>query len=175
MKNEVWKDIKGYVGLYQISNYGNIKRLPREIIYKDGRKYLYKEKTMRLFKTSKGYNIICFTINNKSKWYYVHRIVAETFILNSKHKPQINHKNGVKTDNRVENLEWCTNSENQIHAYKNGLKSTQKVNQYDLKGNFIKTWNSIYEAQKELKLNHIGDVCNCKRNKCGNYIWKYTN
>lgn len=174
MKDEVWKDINGYEGLYQISNFGRVKRLAREVLYKDGRKYNYKEKIMNDFKTHKGYSIISFTINNNSKWYYIHRIVAEAFIPNLENKPQVNHKDGNKLNNNVENLEWCTNSENITHAYKNNLMSNNKrVFQYDLNGNYIKEWNSIREAQMELKLNHIYDVCSGKRKKCGNYIWKY--
>ena len=163
---EIWKDIKDYEDLYTISNYGKIKRK------KDN--YIFKEN-----KNSRGYRVITLTKNKIEKSYSVHRLVAETFIPNIYNLPQINHKDGNKMNNKVNNLEWCNQSYNMKHAYKNGLeiKKCKKVNQYDLDNNLIMTWNSVKEASKKLgiKSQKIYLVCNSKRNKAGNYIWRYVN
>ena len=110
MNSEIWKPIKGYEGKYEISNKGNVMSLS---YHQTG-----KPKLLAQFPDKKGY----LQVDLKKKYIKVHRIVAETFIPNPENKPQINHIDGNKSNNSVENLEWCTQSENQKHAYKNGLK-----------------------------------------------------
>ena len=112
---EVWKDIDGYEGLYQVSNFGNILSIKKySSLYSD------KERRCKILKpriNKSGYLQVCFC----NKTHLVHRLVASAFIENKNKKPQVNHINGIKTDNKLENLEWMTNSENVCHAYKNNL------------------------------------------------------
>lgn len=193
---EIWKDIEGYEGLYQISNEGKVKSLPREwkcarnesgnrhhneIIMSPQLRLNYYR--VRLVKYGVG--------KNKS----VHRLVAEAFIPNPDNKPCIDHINGNPIDNRVENLRWCTQEENngfELHRNNVGKallgrkhseetiekirkKLYKSVNQYDLDGNFIATYASAKEAAKITNSNYVS-ICQCctRRNKTANgYIWKY--
>lgn len=100
------------------------KNYPHYYIYSDGR--IFSKRTNQFLKTPLdrgGYVKVTLTYNGKRVYKTVHRLVAETFIPNPENKPQINHINGIKTDNRAENLEWCTVEENEIHAMRNGLKA----------------------------------------------------
>ena len=118
---EVWKDIIGYEGLYQVSNLGNVKSLDRIVNKPNGVSYMRKGKICKQSKSNLGYMTIGFTVNNNKVNKYVHRLVAEAFITNVNDYPQVNHIDCDKTNNKINNLEWCTNSENHIHASKNGL------------------------------------------------------
>lgn len=118
---EVWKDVVGYEGLYQVSNFGNVKSLDRIVNKPNGVSYLRKGKICTQSKSNLGYMTVGFTVNNKKVNKYVHRLVAEAFITNMNDYPQVNHIDCDKTNNRMYNLEWCTNSQNHIHASKNGL------------------------------------------------------
>ena len=125
MPDEIWKDIKDYEGLYQISNYGNVKSLPKERHNRRG-VYIQKEKLLSLTNTSTGYKKVELVKDGKRKGFKVHRLVAQAFIPNPDEKPQVNHIDGDKTNNYVDNLEWATASENSIHAYNTGLNSNKK-------------------------------------------------
>lgn len=111
---ETWKTIKGYKNKYLISNLGNIKSVKRNIILNPP--------------THKGYFHVTLFNKNIRKWYYVHRLVALAFISNPKNKPYINHIDGNKQNNHVDNLKWCTQSENEKHANKLGLKNFKGEN-----------------------------------------------
>jgi len=122
MKNiESWNDVIGYEGVYKISKTGLVNRLP--IKTKNGDNYhICKERLLINTLYNTGYYRVGLTKNGKQTKYYIHRLVAQAFIPNPENKEEVNHINGIKTDNRVENLEWCTISENSIHAYKLGLR-----------------------------------------------------
>jgi hypothetical protein len=108
---EVWKEVIGYEGLYQVSNLGKVKSIKKNILLKP------------VF-DKRGYNMVSLYINGKGKTNKIHRIIAIAFIPNPENKPQVNHKDCNKNNNSVENLEWNTNRENIQHAYNNGLKQS---------------------------------------------------
>lgn len=118
MEQEIWKDVKGLEGYYQVSNLGNVRSIDRLIILFNGH-FRYRKEQMILKRKQARYVYIELWKNDIQKKFRIHWLVAEAFITNSDNKLQVNHINGDKTDNRVENLEWCTASENQKHSYNN--------------------------------------------------------
>ena len=132
------------------------------------------------------------TVDIDGKKYSVHRLVAEVFIHKYKDKNFVNHKDGNKLNNTVENLEWCTCKENIQHAYKTGLMNNaiekmklkkiraKKINQYTINGKYIKSFLGSVEAEKQLRkqgininARNIRNVCSGKRKTAGGYVWKY--
>lgn len=116
---EIWKRYKDTY--YEVSNMGNIRSIERFVERKGWYKHFVKSKILRPAIDKKGYLRFGLMVNGKLVTVKGHRVVAEVFIDNVENKPQVNHINGIKHDNRVESLEWCTNRENQIHAIKTGL------------------------------------------------------
>lgn len=169
--NEIWKDIEGYDGLYKISNMGNVKSL----------KY-GKERILKPAKVD-GYLRVCLCKNSKYKWFKIHRLVAEAFLDNPYNLPEVNHKDEDKSNNNVDNLEWCsrqyninygTGHQRSTETQTNGSKS-KTVYQYTLDGVLVAEYPSIMEAQRQLGFNQ-GYICNCcngRFNKAYGYIWKY--
>jgi phenolic acid decarboxylase len=136
---EIWKDIKGYEGYYQVSNLGKIKSLKKNILIKQAR-------------NKNGYLDVSLWKNNIGKTFKVHRLVAESFILNSKNKPHVDHKNHNILDNRQENLSWCTPSENQANRIhnKNSTSKHKGVHWFKRDNN----WHA--QITKDYKKYHIG-------------------
>lgn len=170
---EVWKDIDGYEGLYQVSNFGEVKSLERRKI--DGRHC--REKILKQGENRCGYFSCELCKDGTGKRLLTHRMVAQTFIPNPEGKKEVNHINGDKSDNRVENLEWSTRRENELHAFRTGMAKnpTKPVLQYDLNGNFIQEWSSAKEAATTMNLKS-SNICHCCKGRIhhtGGYIWKY--
>lgn len=179
---EIWKDIPGYEGLYQASNLGKIKSMPRKGTHSQ-EEYILKEKKRR-----KGYHEIALTKECKTKHYFVHRLIAMTFIPNPLNLPQIDHIDDNKSNNCVNNLQWITNADNMAKAWRTGARTIEKtykrgkdnkisksVMQYDLEGNFIKQWYCIKDIERELKF-HSGNICCCCRHKrptAYGFKWEY--
>lgn len=156
-----------YIEKYDVNEKGIVKNT------KTGKEYYGKI-------NGKGYLRLDISINGKRKIIYPHRAVAELFIPNPENKPQVNHINGNKLDNRVENLEWVYAQENTIHAVKMGLINTitqggKPCVQKDLQGNIIKTYNSISEASRTLGVSQpsINKVLLGKRKTIKGFIFEY--
>ena len=169
---EIWHDIEGYEGLYQISNKGRVKSL-----------YKGSERILRPGWTTGGYLFVVLCKNGNKKKLKIHRLVAEAFIpytgLNPdsteiKGRIEINHKSEIKTDNRVENLEWCDRQYNNNYGTHNE-KLSRKILQYSKSGEFIKEWPSALEVNRVLGINnsHIIQCCKGKRKSAGGFVWRY--
>lgn len=123
---EIWKDIPGYEGLYQVSSLGRVKSLQRYIRYSTGRVQLLPERILKNSQQSTGYYTVgLYDSNHKSKTLSVHRLVATTFLDNPNNLPEVNHSDGDKSNNAVTNLEWCTELYNNHHARKAGLNKAE--------------------------------------------------
>lgn len=183
MSKEIWKDIKGYENIYQISNLGNVKNIK-------------KDKLLKPFISNKtGYLQIDLSKNGIKERFSIHRLVCIAFIPNYNGYKYVNHKDESRVNNNVNNLEWCTQKYNCNYGNRNkkiGEKSSQRkhtketkekisvalskaILQYDLKGNFIKEWRNGYMAQKVLNISYsnINECCNNKRKTAGGYIWRF--
>jgi hypothetical protein len=123
---EIWKDIKGYEGCYQVSNYGRVKSLPRKINARWGEGHNIKGRIMSQRLTHNGYLVCSLRNGNIQKTYKVHRLVGEVFVENGKNYPQINHKDGNKLNNKPTNLEWVTPKQNTKHAFDTNLRNPPK-------------------------------------------------
>lgn len=118
---EIWKDIEGFENMYQVSNLGKVKSLPRTILRKDGKKLQIKEQILKGSKDTKGYIQVELKKDGKRNIKVIHRLVANAFISNKDNKEQVNHIDGNKENNCISNLEWVTCQENIQHAWKNNL------------------------------------------------------
>jgi hypothetical protein len=177
---EIWINIKDYEGLYQISNFGRVKSLER--IKKPGKGFYFrKERVLRETKDKDGYLYVVLLKESYRYTVKIHRLVAKAFIPNPEDKKQVNHKNGIKTDNNVDNLEWVTQSENITHSFrvlgqkpnmaglgKFGIdsKRSMKVCQYSIDGEFIKQWDSGADASRSLNIPQ-SNISSCSLNRPG--------
>lgn len=172
--NEEWKDIKGYEGLYQVSNYGRIKSLDR-IDAKGNR----RKSALRIQGITKcGYYTVRLCKNGKLKNYLVHRLVAEAFIPNPYNLPCVNHKDENKQNNNVDNLEWCTKEYNNNYGTKIERqieKSSKTVFQYSLNGELINEFTSTQDVERKLGYCQpgISRCCNGKYKTAYGYKWSY--
>lgn len=169
--NEIWKDIKGYEGYYQASNFGRIKNI------KTGRilKQMPQGKANRLF--------VGLSKDGKTERRQVSRIIAETFIPNPDNLPQVNHKDENTQNNKVDNLEWCDAKYN--INYGTGIERRARqieipVSQYTLSGEFIRTWRSATYAAKVLGFRKPGNISSCCTHHkwfktAYGYKWEYAN
>lgn len=165
---EIWKDIVGYNGHYLISNLGRVKSASRQI-WNGHSMVVSKEKMLKPNKITNGYLQVYLYKDKKRKCVLVHRLVADAFIPYIVGLNQINHINGCKQDNRLENLERCDNSLNQIHAYKVGLqkphstwggkRKTMAVGLLDDKGNIEKTFPSVISVARAYGEKSTGNIC----------------
>lgn len=184
---EIWKYIAGFNGEYMVSNTGRVKSVNRTVVFKDGRKRFYEGKFIKQQKTKKGYLFVILSNNRKSFNRYVHRLVADAFIPKIEGLSSVNHLDGCKTNNAVDNLEWCNNSMNMRHAVRLGLakpnilaareKHMKKVIQLTKSGELIAEYISVKQAAdaNSCNLSNIARCCRCcygsKTYK--GYIWKY--
>lgn len=125
LMTEEWRDIPGYEGVYQASNLGRIKSLDVVMELRSG-PFIHKGRVLKLRQgTTSPYLLVSLSNSGKRKMHLVHRLIALTYIENNDSKPEVNHINGNKFDNRPENLEWVTSSENKLHAYEQGLRTRE--------------------------------------------------
>ena len=165
--NEVWKIIyyNNQPLNYSVSNKGQVKNNKNGYILKGG---VYD-----------GYRAVSIAITpGQMKHLRINRLVAQAFIPNPLNKPYVNHKDGNRMNNNVENLEWVTPSENSIHAYQTGLRynaKKKKVNQYNLQGKYMMTFESLHEAELQTGTpqSKITEACQLTRRTAGEYQWRY--
>ena len=178
MTKEIWKDIQGYEGLYQISNLGRIKSLERMIITSNNITKKISEKILKPCLRKNGYYSIVLQKNNKSKYYTIHRLVAKEFIPNPNNLPQVNHKDENKTNNNVNNLEWCTSKYNinyGSHNERQSLSRSKTVYQYSLDKKLLNVWKNTHDVNYKLGY-HQGNIAACcrgERKTAYNCIWSY--
>ena len=183
IKMEEWKDVIGYEGLYVVSSKGKVKSLGKgnstNTLTKHQRILTQREK-------NNGYLHVKLYKFGIRRYMLVHRLVAKSFLENRLNKPEVNHKDGNKKNNNLENLEWSTTSENLIHSFKTGLrapllgvnnKQSKPVLQLNKNGTPIKIWDSIGQIRRDLGFNTFGIIKCCKKQKryktAYGFKWEY--
>jgi hypothetical protein len=176
MKKEMWKDIKGFEGLYQVSNFGRVKSLPKEwVCGRNGGIGKHNGMILKIqIDKETGYIRVTLTKKNIRKHISIHRLVGIHFITNPNNKPVINHINGIKLDNRIENLEWVSHAENNQHAFYIGLNrkgeehSSSKLTEKEV----LEIRSSGLSSCKLAKIYNVSSKCilNIKNNKSWKHI-----
>lgn len=185
---EEWKDIIGYEGYYEVSTSGLIRSVDR--LVKNGHaEYIRKGHVLTPSLSNSGYLQVRLSIRQEIKPFYVHRLVAEAHIKNPNNLPQINHKDEDKTNNKVENLEWCSRKYNMNYGTfpqrrlekalreRNDESRSKKVYQYDYNGSLINFFASLHEVERctGIKQDKISKSCRKKgsRRTCNGYVWSF--
>lgn len=175
MKRENWLPVEGYEGLYEVSDLGRVRSL--------GNNRKRKMKILKPADNGIGYLMVCLSKNRKSKFLYVHRLVAITFVPNIFGLKEVNHINEDKTDNRADNLMWCDRKENQNWGTRNSRVSEKNTNgkcsktvlQFSKDGEFIREWPSVHEVTRVFgfSFQYIASCCRGKCKSAYGFIWKY--
>lgn len=179
-KIETWKGVRGYEGLYEVSDLGRVRSLGRTVPSKNGSTQRKKKRILTQEINADGYcRIRLIDACGKSKHYQVHRLVLETFTGPS--TKQVNHKNEIKADNRLQNLEYCTPKENCNYGMRNKKISeklmgvhSRGVVQMSKSGDVIRSFSSRTEAERETGVDavNIGRCCSGLRSSAGGYLWR---
>lgn len=203
LMEEIWKDIEGYEGLYQVSNFGNVKGVKRVIKRANNSNFSVKEHLLKIRYNHKGYKMVWLSKQGKQKFCSIHRLVAKAFIPNPNNLPQVNHKDEDKTNNHADNLEWCTNAYNINYnnkaAIERGIKTRKEkynwkdayekmldtktkmgvytrpipINQFTWDGFFVKRFLSAEQVKRELGITSANQVAKGQKRHAGGYIWLY--
>lgn len=173
MEQEIWKPIKGYEGIYEVSSFGRIKSISRKRGFIKG-----KTRILKPIIKDNGYAQINLYKDNIYTRHYIHRIVAQEFIQNKNNLPCINHKDYNKLNNSIDNLEWCSYSHNNSYSNCQAIAGKTKripIVQYDLQGNKIREWESATQAGHTLNIANtcITACCRGRARKAGGYMWRY--
>ena len=177
-KIEEWRPVVGYEGLYEVSDWGNVRSVQRTIKTSTGERK-YKERLLTLYKKENNYYIVSLWNAGVGKYKFVHKLVAEAFIPNPENKPTVNHINHIRTDNRIENLEWATIPEQFDDIWKAIRKNypsySKKVYKYSADGKLISIYPSTMEVERELGISNgsVSKWCLGKRKDKNGYIWSY--
>lgn len=180
VEKEIWRDVVGYEGLYKVSSLGRVKSLERKVKWKNGYRTV-SERILKPEKTIYGYlQVALYNREGKRKFIRIHQLVCNAFIDNQENLPQINHRNEIKSDNRLENLEFCTAKYNVNYgSYKERMSKAQTNNTKKSKPvKCVETgivFPSTMEIQRQLGFSqaHICDCCNGKRKSAYGYNWCY--
>lgn len=178
---EIWKDISGYEGYYQVSNLGNVKSMKRIVKRKNNGTGNLPLKSRILSPTTypKGYKKVALRKNNMSKYFFIHRLVAEAFIPNPNNYPYVNHKDENPSNNHSDNLEWCTNEYNMSYGtlgHRISLAKSKQVFQFDLNGNLLNAFYGVNEASRitNISSSSITNCCKGASKSAGGFLWSFS-
>ena len=185
MENEIWKDIEGYEGMYQVSNLGRVRSLDRYITKPHPRngvltRYFQRGTVIVCHVKRNGYVGVMLKVGGNKKNFMVHRLVAKAFVPGFFEKADVNHKDCNRANNRADNLEWLTRRDNLMYADamdKIHAKQRKPIVQMTMDGEYIREWPSIYAAHLALGLDSKSLSGACRQlygmKTCGGYRWKF--